>query len=69
MMTYLEIEESTEHNPILNSEAGAKELQGKELSKTTGTKKKTKWLNIFFGMGFNKPLEILSLLHVNHRKG
>ena len=68
MMTYLELEESTEHNPFSNSEIGAKELQGKKLSETTRTKKKTKWLSVFWN-GFLKPLEILSLLRVNHRKG
>ena len=32
MMTYLEVEESTEHNPISNSETGAKELQEKKIA-------------------------------------
>ena len=65
MMTYLEVEESTEHNPFPNSETGVKELQGKKLSEIIGMKKKTKWLNVFLN-GFLKPLEILSLLRVNH---
>ena len=52
MITYLEVEKSMEHSPISNSETGARELQGKKkLSKATGTKKKTKWLNVF-EMGF-----------------